>query len=424
MSSHDGSASGGAVPPSDRGLSVLVRYSCTAVLVRMADAGAGVGVLLLAEARRPAGSATALAGALVAVYTIPHVLGPVLARRLDLSRDVRPLLAFAFASFAVLLGAAGLLLSAGVIIATFVLIGLAGFAGPLLTGGLSSRLADLVPSADRTQRRAQGLDATTYGLAGTLGPALVAAVAAVQSPLAALLTLAALALIAAGLVFTVPIPPRPPTAVDAVPSVKQVLTLVLANGPLRRVNALTMATAAAQAGLAIVAVQLAPVYGVPHTSTAALLAAMGAGNLAGALILTAFPLRGEPDGLVLRTVLLIGVCFLACAAAPLLGWAFAAFTLMGLLTAAFVTATFAGRNAYAPPHARGQVFVTLAALKITAASAGTAAAGLLVAFGARPLLIGMSTLVLAAAGAAALDRFRSAPTPGGNTAATNPHPDT
>lgn len=423
MRSHDGSASAGAVVPPIGGPSVLVRYSCTAVLVRTADAGTGVGVLLLAEARLPAGSATALAGALVAVYTIPHVLGPVLARRLDLARDVRPLLAIAFAGFAVLLAAAGLMLVAGVVAAAFVLIGAAGLAGPLLTGGLSSRLADLVPSADRSQRRAQGLDATTYGLAGTVGPALAAAVAAVASPLAALLTLAGSALIAGGLVLTLPIPSRSTTIAAAVPSVRQVLKIVWTDGPLRRINALTMATAAAQAGLAIVAVQLAPVYGVAHTSTAALLAAMGAGNLAGALVLTAWPLSGEPDRLVLRIVLLIGVCFLACAASPLLGWAFAAFTLMGLLTAAFVTATFMGRNAYAPPRARGQVFVTSAALKITASSAGTAVAGVLAAFGARPLLIGMSALVLAAAAAAALDRSRSAPSAAATAAAPDVRPD-
>jgi MFS family permease len=387
----------------------------------MADAGAGVAVLLLAEARLPA-PATAVAGALVAVYTVPHVFGPLLARRLDLARDVRPFLATAFAAYAVLLGAAGLLLDAGAVPVVFVAVGLAGLAGPLLTGGLSSRLTELVPPDERTQRRAQGLDAATYGLAGTLGPALVAAVAAFWSPLASVLTLGVLALLAGGLVLVIPIPKHRAGADGAVPSVRQVLAVVVTNGPLRRVNALTMATAAAQAGLAIVAVQLAPVYDVRPTSTAALLAAMGAGNLAGALLLTVVPLRGEPDRLVLQSTTLIGACFLACAAAPLLGWAFVAFTLMGLLTAFFVTATFAGRNTYAPAEARAQVFVTLAALKITAASAGTAAAGLLVAFGARPLLVGMSAVVLATSGAALIDRLRtgtatsgSAPTSPGAT---------
>jgi hypothetical protein len=373
----------------------------------MADAGAGIAVLLLAEARLPAPSATVLGGLLVAVYTVPHVLGPVLARRLDLARDVRPFLAVAFAGYGVLLGAAAVLLDAGVVAAVFVLVCAAGLAGPLLTGGLSSRLAELVPEEERAQRRAQGLDAATYGLAGTAGPALVAAVAAWWSPLAAVLTLAGLALVAAGLVLLIPIPAQPGDASKAVPAVRQVLRTVLTSGPLRRVNAVTMVTAAAQAGLAIAAVQLAPTYRVAPASTAALLAVMGAGNLVGSLVLAAVPLRGDPDRLVTRHAALIGACLLACAAAPLLGWAFVAFTAMGLLTASFTTAAFAGRTTYAPPEARAQVFVTLAALKITAASGGTAAAGLLAATGARPLLVGMGIAVLAVVGAATMDRLRT-----------------
>ena len=170
-----------------------------------------------------------------------------------------------------------------------------------------------------------------------------------------------------------------------------------------------MVTAGAQAGLAIVAVQLAPVYRVAPASTAALLAVMGAGTLVGSLLLTAVPLRGEPDRLVIQQAALIGVCFLACAAAPMLGWAFAAFALMGLLTASFTTATFAARTSYAPTEARAQVFVTLAALKITAVSAGTAATGLLVALGARAILLGMGVVVFAVVGAAVVDRRRVKP---------------
>ena len=58
---------------------------------------------------------------------------------------------------------------------------------------------------------------------------------------------------------------------------------------------------------------------------------------------------------------------------------------MGVTTAPFVTATFAARNAYAPPRARAQVFVTLSALKLSTASGGAALAGVLVGFGPRVL---------------------------------------
>ena len=46
---------------------------------------------------------------------------------------------------------------------------------------------------------------------------------------------------------------------------------------------------------------------------------------------------------------LLGGCLGLCALAPSFGWAVVGFMLLGLATAPFVTATFAARNAYAPP---------------------------------------------------------------------------
>src|SRR5690349_5177586 len=60
-----------------------------------------------------------------------------------------------------------------------VLAAAAGACGPLLTGGLSSRLAALAPPQEKAQRRAQGLDALSYGIGGTAGPAAVAALASI-----------------------------------------------------------------------------------------------------------------------------------------------------------------------------------------------------------------------------------------------------
>ncbi len=85
------------------------------------------------------------------------------------------------------------------------------------------------------------------------------------------------------------------------------------------------------------------------STTAVLLAVMGGGNLLGALVLSAAPLTGEPDLLTTRHVALLGGCLGLCALAPSFGWAVVGFMLLGLATAPFVTATFAARNAYAPP---------------------------------------------------------------------------
>ncbi|MFT7874264.1 MFS transporter, partial [Amycolatopsis sp. A24] len=65
-------------------MSGLLRYLTAAVLVRGADSGASVGLLLLAADRhQPA----ATGGLLVAALTAPHLAGPWLAVRLDRARD-------------------------------------------------------------------------------------------------------------------------------------------------------------------------------------------------------------------------------------------------------------------------------------------------------------------------------------------------
>lgn len=380
----------------------VVSYCLGALCVRMVDAGAGVGLLLLTRSRLDAATAGRTGGLLVALFSLPHLAGPLLARRLDLARDFRRLLGVAYVVMAVLLAAGAVALGTLPIIAVGAFVALAGFGGPLLTGGLSSRLADLVPADDLAQRRVEGLDATVYGLAGTAGPALVAAISGSISPAVALFTLCSLAVLSAVIVQT--LPKAPPRDRAAVPRARQVLPLVVFDPPLRRVNYMTMVTAAAQAGLAVIAVQLAWSYHIQPSTTAVLISVAGAGNLLASLLLSARPLSGDPDRLTTRHVALVAACFGLCALAPSFWFGVAAFTAMGVATAPFVTATFAARNRYAPPQARSQVFITLAALKLTAASGGTALAGLLIGLGPTLMLLTGGAVVLLAAAASIFDR--------------------
>jgi hypothetical protein len=73
----------------------------------------------------------------------------------------------------------------------------------------------------------------------------------------------------------------------------------------------------------------------------------------------------------------------------------------------FFAATLAARSEFAPPQVRGQVFVWVGALKIAAGSAGTAAAGVVITGEPRFPLYLAAALILAAAGASALDRHSS-----------------
>jgi MFS family permease len=392
-------------------MSVLGRYVASAVLARSADAGAGIGLLLLCvevgRFERPA----LVGGLLVAALTAPHLVGPLLAARLDRSGDGRRLIAGAMVAFGALIGLATLVLGRWPIVVVVVVVALAGICGPMLAAGLGSRLGLLVGPDEHCQRRAEGWDAVTYGVAGSLGPAVVAAFAAAASPRLALLALAVAVGVAGALTLTLP----PLGLGDREPgpemTTSAVLQLLATLAPLRRVTYATMATALVLGGLSVIAVQFAPRLGLDPAAGAALATAFGLGNLAGSLLVTARPLRGESETLTSRWVAVIALALAGCALAPTFPLALVAFFGVGAANAPFFVATLAARSAYAPESGRARVFVGVAALKIAAGSAGTALAGVLSGVEPRLLLLAGGILVGVAAAASMVER-RVAPAGG------------
>ncbi|MDG4758994.1 MFS transporter [Micromonospora sp. WMMD710] len=377
------------VAPAVRGRRALPHYLVAATLARGADAGAAVGVILLATLPEVGSSRPALLGGLLATcLTAPHLLGPVLARRLDRAADGRGLLAAAFATYAVAVAAAALLLGRVPVGVPAALLIVAGACGPLLTGGLSSRLAALLDADERAQRRGQGWDAVTYGVGGSAGPAAVAVLAAVAGPRMCLVGLGAATLVAAALVGTLPTAgPRRQGPPGRAHAARGALRALLGRGPLRRVTGVTTVAAVTGGAMSVLAVALAADLGREAVSGALLAAAYGAGNLAAALLVTVFPLTGEPEQLTVRWAAIGAVAVALCAAVPGFPVAVAAFALAGAATAPFFTATLAARSAYAPDAVRAQVFVSTAALKVAAASLGTGLAGVLAPLGPRLLLV-------------------------------------
>ncbi len=149
-------------------------------------------------------------------------------------------------------------------------------------------------------------------------------------------------------------------------------------------------------------------------SAALLVTCYGMGNLCGALLLIVRPLRGVPDVLTGRLALAVAAGLLAALTAPTLSLLVAAYLGTGLLNALFFGSTLAARTEYAPGAARSQVFIWVAALKITAGSAGTALAGTLSDRGYHAA-VGTAVLLASLAGAAAtLHRRRTdqVPQPG------------
>ena len=141
-------------------------------------------------------------------------------------------------------------------------------------------------------------------------------------------------------------------------------------------NLITVLASFGTGGLAVIAAVL---------GSATLMAAFGLGVLGGSLLVTAFPLRGEPERHDRVRRRRAGVALGLTAAAPTYPLTLAGFALAGLANGPFVTATFAARGRYAPPEARAQVFVSMAGLKVAAGSAGAAVAGATIAAaGPRP----------------------------------------
>lgn len=369
-SASTGKPDTGAPDRVNRRVGALGRYVFAATLVRSADGGAVVAIVLLAHA---SGMPGWLAGLLGASITAPHLLGPFIARRLDTARDGRKVIAGSAVLHGLLLAAAALLMPITWALWPAILLLLSGVFGPMLTGGISSRLPSIAGPEQRSQRRAQSWDVATYGLSGSLGPAAVAWIAATSNALTATLVLAAAAVLGAGAVLALP-KQKTPDRSTTVPSPGQTLRHMWRHGPLRRTLTLTVTVAFSVAALPIYAVAVAPNLG-GASAAALLVAAYGVGNLLGSACLMVRPLRGDADRLMSSLAVLVAVTLTLVVVAPTLPMSLVAFCLTGTANAMFFAATLAARSEYAPIASRGQTFIWVGALKIAAGAAGTAVAG-------------------------------------------------
>jgi hypothetical protein len=402
--------------PRSGGPSRLPVYLTSAVLVRTADDGARVALVMLAAQR--AHSPT-LGGALVAALMIPHVAAaPVVGVLADSVRRRRLFHGGAVALYGAALVALAFLVGRADDAVVLALAVAAGCVAPLLTGGLTGLLADLLSKERLT--RAFSADAVSYNLAGICGPAVAAALGTAVGAGAALAVLGAGAMTGGLLLFSLRLRPRSPEQTGppgpagpagspghtgpgrlrAADLARGAVELVR-NSPLRSV---TWGSGVAQLGvgaLPVVSVLLAAEYHAPW-ATGGLMTAFAAGALAGSLSYAYRPVgRHHPERVVLWGLPATGVPL------PMVPWAgdavaaAALFALAGFCTGPLFSALLASRERYAPPGARTQIFTLGAGLKSTFAAAGAGAAGALSGLGAVPLMLGTS-VCQPAAGALAL----------------------
>jgi MFS family permease len=386
--------------PRTRRPAALPVYLTAAALARTADEGARVALVMLAAQR--AGS-PALGGALVAALMVPHVAAaPVAGALADAVRRRRlfhgggvALYGVALAALAALVGRTGDLL-------VLALAAAAGCVAPLLTGGLTSLLGELLPKDRLT--RAFSADAVSYNLAGICGPAAAAALGTATSAGLALAVLGAGATAGGLLLFSLRLRPRSNArARGARPRPADLLSgaaVLVRDRPLRSV---TWASSLGQLGvgaLPVVSVLLADRYdarlgdGRPDDRVR--------GGRPGRLAGLRRPSRGP------GTAGAGGPCRPCGYGLPARGRA-----VVGARPGGHGSVR-RRRILYRPPvqraagqprtlRARGrphQVFTLGAGLKSTFAAAGAAAAGALSGLGAAPLVLGTAVCQVAAAAVA------------------------
>ncbi|MFD8412228.1 MFS transporter [Streptomyces sp. NPDC059650] len=385
------------------GPGVLGRYLAAALAARFASEGMGLAVVLLALERT--GSASYGAFVLTA-WLAPHVLAAPLAG-VAAGRARRPRLFHvgALAGFTGAVAALAGLLGRAPLPAVLAVAVVGGSCGPMVTGGMSSLVAGLVPAGARRDR-AYGWDSTTYNAAAVLAPAAVGLAAAAGSAAPAMAVLALAGASAAALAATLPFGGSTPaggspSAAPPAPSEPNRAGLgggLAALWRIRELRAITAATTLAFVGLGSLtttSVLLAGRLGSPGAG-GVLMTAFAVGALTGSLTLGRLA-GSEPGRLARRAMAGTGVALGAAAFSPSLAVAAVLFAAAGVCDGPLLTATLRVRADRAPEAVRAQVFTLGAGLKVTAASAGAALVGLAADVPPQLLLSAVAVLVLASA---------------------------
>lgn len=374
---------------------ILARYLTVAVLARLADEGARVALLLLALS---ATGSAAFGGFLVAAFMVPHVLAaPVVGALADRVRHRTPLYATFLITHGAAIAACGMLAGRAPTAVVLAIAVLGGCFAPLGTGGLSSLLRDLTP-ADRRDR-AYAVDVMTYNAAGVCGPALAATLSAVLGARPATVVVAGCAVTAGLVMASLALPARPPAAgaLDARAVAGNALAAIWRVRPLRAVTVASSVAAGSSGALPMVAALLAVRYHAGFVA-GALLSAMAVGGLLGSLLYARFPVRRlPPEAVVMGCIVASAVPLLLV---PVLTGVLAGmllFAVSGLFLSPQSAALFASRDRHAPLAVHTQVFTLGAGLKMTAAAAGAALAGVGAALGAHGLVLAVAGCYAAAA---------------------------
>jgi MFS family permease len=372
-------------------LSGLARYVMAATLARMATGGSTVAVILLA---RNYGAEGSMAGTLVACLTAPHILGPMFGRWLDKAQEPRYIIAAAAFLYPISFQLAMLAFEQNLWLTIAPLL-VCGACGSLLMGGLSTQLASLVETDLSSQRRAQSWDTITYGIGLTMGPLAIAILTSLYSLYLTVTLLMLLPTLASLIILSFPsIKHRHNEQGRVIPDVKQVIKTIYHSAPLRRTIGMTSGASFSIAALPILSVYLSDIWQGNQESGAYLVTFYGIGCLCGALLLIAKPMKADAIVLLRNVGLILLFSLILVAMSRSLYSGLFTYWLCGVVNSIFFAVTLAARTEYAPKQGAAQIYLWVAAAKISAASLGAFVAGYLVDIAINVPLI-VSSVVLA-----------------------------
>jgi hypothetical protein len=381
---------------------VVSHYAVGAVLVRLADEGARLALVLVALDRI---NSARVGGALVAALMVPQVVAaPAVGLITDRARAPRLVIGAAMLGFAGALVATALGLGRVPLALVLAALVAGGCCGPALTGGLTSQLSGVV-SSDFLPR-AFGIDSLTYNVSGIAGPAIVAVIGGLASPSAALVALGVCAATGGVVVAALPLAGRTLSAdhQDHRSRVSDALRLLVRD---RVLGAVTVATTVGQGGLGALPVVVVVLAHRAHSPSASgwLMTAFAVGALIGSISWILRPASPwQAPAVVMASLVLTGTPLVLAVGSSALGLTAGLFVASGFFIGPLTGALFTTRQDHAPGAVRAQVFTLGGGLKITAAAVGVAMAGALAnAATATQLLLTAACPVLAGAlGALAL----------------------
>ncbi|MFC3121199.1 MFS transporter [Agaribacter flavus] len=372
----------------------LINYVLIAVLARTATGGAIVAIVLLATSFGDKGM---LAGALAACLTAPHVCGPIYGRWLDEAKDPRILIGAASLVFTVFFQLAIVGIHYNLISLIYCSLLICGVSSSFLMGGLSTQLTYLTPNTIAEKRYAQSWDTISYGIGLTIGPLLIAVLSQLASVTIAISLLMTLPVFAS--LFLLKMPQRQAhssTGEGKIAGFRQIVGYIRNSSALKSTLMMTSGASFSIAALPVMAVYLSKYWQQNDEAGAFLVTLYGVGCLCGAILLIFKPLKANALILLRKLGIFLLVCLSLVAFSQSFELGLVTYWLCGVVNSIFFAATLAARTEYAPRQGAAQIFMWVAACKISAASFGTLMAGLLVDYSIYlPFIFACSVLMIA-----------------------------